>query len=497
MALSLSASANLALCLVTSALAGIGAGLFSCVLSAADKQKRENGGKATRQSRCLMTVGIIGSTTFGIASIAGLFFGPITLVTIIRAGTTLPANAFFSQVFSIRPLIKDDYVGTLACVCGVVCFVCYQGPPDRPPSAVEFWQYFSRPWSIAWNCLLMLFLASASVIVFVIDMLRPPEASQFAAAVFKTSAVGVVIACASSYMDVAIKGWSAAVHHDDVSGFNDTNFPTEALFWVAFVVNVIFLTVMRVGTIYGCAKCDVLLFVPINQVLNVFLSVATGMVVLDEGRNIYSWIGLVFATISVFGGILMLVHGPAEASDKPVSHVDAVEDSRLQCVEPCVVDEAPCLTMGSSGEVWRIRHTTQSSLWFPWLSEVVQGANPRLVDQSRRISFEEPPDLTEACEGECSSSSEGVSSDGDADLKDAADDVGAGKVGCVATAGLLNLFHLNYRHQFAAAHSRKDLPQFDDSLRHVKSEPSPASARVLALPAEQESPITPAAFPAP
>ncbi|CAE8631095.1 unnamed protein product [Polarella glacialis] len=71
---------------------------------------------------------------------------------------------------------------------------------------------------------------------------------------------------------------------------------------------------MRVGTIIGCHRCDVLLFVPLNTVLNIFVSVATGMVVLEEWRQVDSWPGLVASALSITGGIMMLVTGPAAQS---------------------------------------------------------------------------------------------------------------------------------------------------------------------------------------
>jgi len=108
-------------------------------------------------------------------------------------------------------------------------------------------------------------------------------------------------------MDVAGKGWLGVLRDLGKSGGLESG-----LFWAAFLSNVAFLIIMRAGTIYGCAKCDVLLFMPINTVLNVFLSVVTGMVVLDEGRNVYSWSGVTFSMISVIGGIVMLVTGPAQ-----------------------------------------------------------------------------------------------------------------------------------------------------------------------------------------
>ena len=42
-------------------------------------------------------LGVAGSTIFGVLSLVGLAFGPVALVVVVRAGATLPANAFFSQ----------------------------------------------------------------------------------------------------------------------------------------------------------------------------------------------------------------------------------------------------------------------------------------------------------------------------------------------------------------------------------------------------------------
>jgi hypothetical protein len=82
---------------------------------------------------------------------------------------------------------------------------------------------------------------------------------------------------------------------------------------------------MRVGTIIGCNRCDVLLFVPLNTVMNIFVSVATGLVVLQEWRGVTSWVGLTSASLSMLGGIVMLVAGPAQHPE--VS--DTSDDGRL------------------------------------------------------------------------------------------------------------------------------------------------------------------------
>merc|ERR1719193_796095 len=121
-------------------------------------------------------------------------------------------------------------------------------------------------------------------------------------------------------MDVACKGWLAAIH--DLGKHSAL---TCGTFWVSFLFNALFLIIMRAGTIHGCAKCDVLIFMPLNIVLNVFLSVATGMVVLDEGRHVQSWVGLSFSMISVIGGIVMLVTGPAKGSAPDEAELEAEE----------------------------------------------------------------------------------------------------------------------------------------------------------------------------
>jgi len=52
---------NLVLCVVSSAVAGIGIGLFGCLLSAADHIRRRNGGLHTVRSRFFSWIGMIGS----------------------------------------------------------------------------------------------------------------------------------------------------------------------------------------------------------------------------------------------------------------------------------------------------------------------------------------------------------------------------------------------------------------------------------------------------
>eukprot|EP00913_Durusdinium_trenchii_P027204 g25524.t1 len=105
---------QLVLCVVSSAVAGIGIGLFGCLLSASDHLRRRNAGVHTGKSRCFQVLGIIGSIVFGLASLVGLIFGSVSLATVVRAGSTLPSNAVFSQMLGLRPLVRDDVLGRLA-----------------------------------------------------------------------------------------------------------------------------------------------------------------------------------------------------------------------------------------------------------------------------------------------------------------------------------------------------------------------------------------------
>mmetsp|Transcript_24193 Transcript_24193/g.42760 ORF Transcript_24193/g.42760 Transcript_24193/m.42760 type:complete len:251 (+) Transcript_24193:1-753(+) len=111
-------------------------------------------------------------------------------------------------------------------------------------------------------------------------------------------------------MDLAAKGWSSSSQDSAGSGLSvGLKSPT---FWTALVLNVIFLILMRWSTIYGCRRCDVLMFVPLNTTTNIILSVSSGMICLSEFQSVTSWPGLVTAGLSMLCGIFMLVTGPAE-----------------------------------------------------------------------------------------------------------------------------------------------------------------------------------------
>jgi len=347
------------ICVVASALAGVGVGFFGCLLSSADKQRQLNGGKHTERSRLRFILGAVGSTIFGVLSLVGLAYGPVALVVVVRAGATLPANAFFSQVFHLRPLTTSDALGTLVTLSGVVCFTLFQGEPGPEVNVPVFLEFVKRPVAIVWNCVLCV-ATLAGVFYMLEERLRrrsclltrrikesgrwpsfrnsrrsiravreeekeneEPDSQESDDAegkrrccskeLMEVLAVCLVTSCSSAEMDVAAKGWAAALKEGPGAALE------SVVFWLSVIVNVIFLVGMRAGTIIGCHRCDVLLFIPASTVLNIFVSVATGLVVLEEWKQVNSWTGLFASSLTVLGGIIMLVEGPSEDS-QPAAH---------------------------------------------------------------------------------------------------------------------------------------------------------------------------------
>lgn len=373
---------DIIICIASSALAGIGVGFFSCLLSSADKQRQLNGGKHTDRSRIRCVLGAIGSTIFGILSLVGLNYGPVALVVVVRAGATLPANALFSQVFQIRPLTSSDALGTLVTLSGVVCFTLFQGDPGPEVTESLFVQLLQRPAAIVVGGVVLLALL-LSILYMLRERLRArscllrrhhssgrwpiftrrrrkkeqTQRSESASEEVRSSdedsvatrrrfnwrqetievlAVCTVTSTSSAAMDVAAKGWAAPLKTGPARALQ------SELFWISVVANLIFLVGMRAGTIIGCHRCDVLLFIPCSTVMNIFVSVATGLVVLEEWKEVKSWTGLASSSLTVLGGIIMLVTGPAEGdsersakdSDSETLEVTGSEDFE----EPCVCD---------------------------------------------------------------------------------------------------------------------------------------------------------------
>lgn len=112
-------------------------------------------------------------------------------------------------------------------------------------------------------------------------------------------------------MDLAAKGWSSSSKVSESGGGVSFGLASPT-FWTALSLNVVFLILMRWSTIYGCRRCDVLMFVPLNTTANIILSVASGMICLSEYKSVKSWPGLCTAGLSMLCGIFMLVTGPAE-----------------------------------------------------------------------------------------------------------------------------------------------------------------------------------------
>merc|ERR1712194_448761 len=195
--------------------------------------------------------------------------------------------------FGFRPLTRDDLLGTLITISGVICFNQFSGGPRRPPPESEFEVFITSKRTILCIAILQgIFLAS--MVVILAERGRGRTSSLMFAL-----GVTCVSGCCSAFMDVACKGWSAVL-----SGGIDHAWVSWR-FWAALAVNVLYLVGMRVSMIYGCKRCDVLLFVPLHTVLNIFFSVLVGMVILRESEGVESWVGLVAASTSVLGGVVM------------------------------------------------------------------------------------------------------------------------------------------------------------------------------------------------
>lgn len=336
-------SADIFICLLFSAMAGAGVGFFGCLLSASDGIRKANGDRHTRQSRLGVTVGAIGSTVFGLGSLVGLYFGPVTFVTMARTGTTLPANVLFSQLFKLRPLGREDYLGTVITISSAICFMIFVGAPADELSRDSFEESL---WSVPAASLLGGFMVVWAVCTVYIVVLRAHgmhERRDAGTAV----AVCLVTACSSAFMDVSTKGWTACLR--SAEGPLDALTNGGWLFWACVLGNVFFMFFLRFGLIWGCQHCDVLLFVPLNAVLNTFISVAAGIVALREGSHVMSWAGLAFSGISCATGTILLAGGPQDVNhdDKdgfsptsPILNEGSAEDTEGESDEAQDLDGA-------------------------------------------------------------------------------------------------------------------------------------------------------------
>eukprot|EP00418_Pyrodinium_bahamense_P006468 CAMPEP_0179024000 /NCGR_PEP_ID=MMETSP0796-20121207/7227_1 /TAXON_ID=73915 /ORGANISM="Pyrodinium bahamense, Strain pbaha01" /LENGTH=412 /DNA_ID=CAMNT_0020719943 /DNA_START=59 /DNA_END=1297 /DNA_ORIENTATION=- len=306
---SLTSTQSSLLCISSASSAGIGSGFFGCLLSYADKLKTESGDKHTGHSKLLEGVGMVGSTLFGLGSLVAINFGPVALVTVIRAGTLLPANAMFAQLFGLRPLIREDYLGTVVAISGVICFSIFLGVPGGDPTGSTYMHLITSCSSYVGNGVILALFAT-SLFWVLQGQCWVNFANRNRDMLALATATACIGGCSSAFMDVATKGWTAGLHTSGIHGALKSR-----LFWAAFLVNAVFLVVMRTSMIYGCKHVDVLLFVPLNTVLNILLSAGAGLVVLEEWRQVSSWPGLVSSGLCILGGVAMLVAGPTNGQD--------------------------------------------------------------------------------------------------------------------------------------------------------------------------------------
>mmetsp|Transcript_84878 Transcript_84878/g.274391 ORF Transcript_84878/g.274391 Transcript_84878/m.274391 type:complete len:334 (+) Transcript_84878:516-1517(+) len=186
-------------------------------------------------------------------------------------------------------------------ISGVICFTVFQGFATYRHTVAEFMETVLSVQSVLWVVAVLLLLIISYVWVHLHQVDRSSAQS-----LTRAIAVAIVSACASAFMDLATKAWSAVLKSD----FH--GMLTSGLFWVSVCVNLFFMLVMRWSMIYGCRRCDVLIFVPLNTIGNILFSVVTGMVCLHEASEVTSWTGLLFAALSILCGIVMLVTGPAD-----------------------------------------------------------------------------------------------------------------------------------------------------------------------------------------
>ncbi|CAK0878022.1 unnamed protein product [Prorocentrum cordatum] len=308
-------AAETSICLACSAMSGVGVGFFGCLLAASDVVRKANGNRHTRRSKLGVTIGAVGSTVFGLGSLVGLYFGPVTFVTMARTGTALPANVVFSQVFQLRPLGRDDYLGTVITISSAICFMIFVGQPGDELSRDAFEEVIRSAPALSLLGGLAAIWAACTVYIVALRARGMHERR----GVRTATAVSLMTGCSSAFMDVSTKGWAACLR--SAGGPLEVVARGGWLFWACVVANVFFMVFMRFGLIWGCQHCDVLLFVPLNSVLNTLFSVVAGIVALSEGSGVISWAGLVFSGISCATGTVLLAGGPQDVIDDARSDI--------------------------------------------------------------------------------------------------------------------------------------------------------------------------------
>merc|ERR1712176_841462 len=117
-------------------------------------------------------------------------------------------------------------------------------------------------------------------------------------------------------------------------------------------------------------RCNVLVFVPLNTVFNVILSGFTGMIVLNEGRNVISFTGISFSLISILAGITLLVSGPADgAEDDDADGCDASDVAAK--ADPELAADCRLSSITSLRELRQLRSVAEGMARIPTMSAPV------------------------------------------------------------------------------------------------------------------------------
>mmetsp|Transcript_5067 Transcript_5067/g.13916 ORF Transcript_5067/g.13916 Transcript_5067/m.13916 type:complete len:676 (+) Transcript_5067:156-2183(+) len=342
-------------CLTFAFLAGFFQGFLGCLLAWIAKQKNEaasrrvdeevgdDGARKPPEPTWLDRLNVAGvilsATVPGVLSIAALAFGAISMVVVVRSSSILVFNVLFTRAFGLGTVKQNDGVGTALCVLGIVALF-KTAPTDRSVTDEDFLFLLSRPISVVW----MSVLGAACVLSLGGAFLLHRDAAggsahrqlsrrQLAAHNHRrgkllAGLVSLGVAASSAWMDLSAKGYTGAI-----ANTRDDVFWSSGIFWLSLLVFIASAIVMRGSYVYGCKACDLLVFIPLNTMLIIFISAATGFFVMEEWRTVESWDVFCASYLVIFLGINLLVS--KEARDRVSSDTASASATLLEVQQLC------------------------------------------------------------------------------------------------------------------------------------------------------------------
>lgn len=345
-----------ALCLTFAFLAGFVQGFLGCLLAWVAKRKVAYVGEDGESTAIpawlhqLNVAGVVASATLpGILSIGALAFGAISMVVVVRSSSILVFNVVFTRAFGLGSVKKNDAVGTALCVLGVVALYKV-APTDRTVTDLDYVFLLTTPVAISWNTTLVVVCASSALAVWASERRRQATIGATSAADGGSSAsdrvgkrkamanagrnrfaraafVSVVVATASAAMDLSAKGYTGSI------GNTASAFLGSAIFWISLMVFAVSAVVMRGYYVYGCKACDVLVFIPLNTMLTILMSAATGFAVMEEWRTVEDWDAFFASYLVIFLGVYLLC--TKEARDRVSLRSGEASATLLQVQQLC------------------------------------------------------------------------------------------------------------------------------------------------------------------